>query len=176
MYGVGGTDSGKTVNYYQFVYNDLWSTACPAGYTPQFYPFYEIHLWYPVGGGWSSYIYGDFDAVDGCYGMLYGCPNFQKTFLDRQFVANGHGNDWWNFEGGDILEGWANGTTILDIKRQGSAIKSATLKSYGCTSEFATADSTWSLGSCTIKGKLIKPEKLPDGIPPAGAGPDIYYR
>ena len=92
MYGVGGTVSGKTVNYFQFVYNDLWSTACPAGYTPQFYPFYEIHLWYPVGGGWSSYVSGDLvmllTVVTVCSALR---KMFEKTFLDRQFVAIGHG-------------------------------------------------------------------------------------
>ena len=60
--------------------------------------------------------------------------------------------------------------TVLDIKRKDGVIKSATFKSYGCASEFSTGGGGAS-GSCTINGKLINPEKLPDGIPPAGAAP-----
>jgi hypothetical protein len=174
-YSVSDQVSAKTVNYFQFVYNDLWSTACPAGYTPQFYPFYEIHVWYPEGAGWNSYVsdYVGPNAGDHCYGIL--CPRKEawavpeKTFLDRQFVTIGHG-DWLAFGGGSILEGWANAWTILDIKRDGvGAIKSATLKSFGCASEFAGGG-----GSCTIKGKLIKPEKLPSGIPAAGLGGPVF--
>ena len=166
-YGVGGPVSVKTVNYLQFVYNNHWSTACPEGSTPQFYPFYEIHLWYPAGAGWEYHV-SDYvgPQAEHCYGIL--CPRkeewvSEKTFLDKQFVTIGHG-DWLSFGVGGVLEGCANATTILDIKRQGGAIKSATFKSYGCSSEFA-AGGSWALGSCTIKGKLIKPEKLPDGIP-----------
>ena len=168
-FAVGGTVSGKVVNYFQFVYNDLWSTACPAGYTPQFYPFYEIHVWYPVGGGWEHALAGNIGPGEACYGIL--CPDgeYAKTFLDRQLVTIGH-RDWLYFQGdGVIAAGYATTTTVLDIKRKGSTIKSATLNSYGCASEFETGGG-WALGSCTVKGKLIKPEQLPDGLNPAGAG------
>ena len=174
-FAVGDQVSVKTVNYLQFVYNDLWSTACPAGHTPQFYPFYEIHVWYPVGAGWEYYV-SDYVGphADHCFGVL--CPYkedwvvSEKTFLDKQFVTIGHG-DWLRFGGGGVPEsGGADAVTILDIKRQGSSIKSATFKSYGCASEFSTGAGGAS-GSCTIKGKLIKPEKLPNDIPQAGAGP-----
>jgi hypothetical protein len=174
-YGVGSPVSVKTVNYLQFVYNDLWSTACPAGYTPQFYPFYEIHVWYPVGAGWEHHV-SDYVGpyAEHCFGIL--CPRMEdwvseKTFLDKQFVTIGHG-DWLRFGAGGVLGSGADATTILDIKRQGGIIKSATFKSYGCASEFTAGDS-WALGSCTIKGKLIKPDKLPDGIPEAGVGPQF---
>jgi hypothetical protein len=176
-FAVGDQVSVKTVNYLQFVYNDLWSTACPAGYTPQFYPFYEIHVWYPVGAGWEYYV-SDYVGpyADHCFGIL--CPYkedwvvSEKTFLDKQFVTIGHG-DWLRFGVGGVPEsGGADAVTILDIKRQGSSIKSATFKSYGCASEFSTG-AGGALGSCTIKGKLIKPEKLPSGIPPAGVGPEF---
>ena len=171
-YSVGNQVSAKTVNYLQFVYNDSWSTACPL---TQFYPFYEIHLWYPVGAGWNSYVsdYVGPNAGDHCYGIL--CPRkeawagSEKTFLDRQLVTIGHG-DWLAFRGGSIIDGWANAWTVLDIKRDGAgAIKSATFKSFGCASEFAGGG-----GSCTIKGKLIKPEKLPSGIPRAGLGGPVF--
>lgn len=167
-FSFGDKASVKTVNYLQFVYNNLWSTACPAGSTPQFYPFYEIHVWYPVGAGWglavSEYIG---PGTEYCNGIL--CPYkeewvaSEKTFHDKQFVTIGHGG-WLTFG-----EGYADAVTVLDIKRDnGGVIKSATFKSYGCTSEFGDG---WSLGSCTISGKLIKPETLPDGLDPAGIGP-----
>jgi hypothetical protein len=174
-FSVADQVSVKTVNYLQFVYNDLWSTACPAGSNPQFYPFYEIHVWYPVGAGWDHYV-SDYVGphADHCFGIL--CPYkeawvvSEKTFLDKQFVTIGHG-DWLSFGVGGVPEsGGADAVTILDIKRKDGVIKSATFKSYGCASEFSTGDGGAS-GSCTIKGKLIKPEKLPDGIPPAGAAP-----
>jgi hypothetical protein len=174
-YGAGGPVSVKTVNYLQFVYNNHWSTACPEGSTPQFYPFYEIHVWYPVHGGWEYHV-SDYvgPQAEHCFGIL--CPRkeewvSEKTFLDKQFVTIGHG-DWLRFGVGGVLGSGADATTILDIKRQGGIIKSATFKGYGCSSEFETTGG-WSLGSCTIKGKLIKPEKLPDGIPPAGASPEF---
>jgi hypothetical protein len=168
---VEGKVSGKVVNYFQFVYNNLWSTACPAGYTPQFYPFYEIHVWYPVGGGWEHALAGNIGPGEACYGIL--CPDgdYAKTFLDRQFVTIGHG-DRLHFYGEGGLGNGAAVTTVLDIKRKGSAIKSATLNSYGCASEFNTGNGG-SLGLCTLKGKLIEPEQLPDGLNPAGAG--LYF-
>ena len=174
-FSVADQVSVKTVNYLQFVYNDLWSTACPAGSDPQFYPFYEIHVWYPVGAGWEHYV-SEYVGPhsDHCFGIL--CPYkeewvvAEKTFLDKQFVTLGHG-DWLRFGVGGIPEsGGADAVTILNIKRKGGVIKSATLNSYGCSSEFTAGDG-WALGSCTIKGKLIKPKKLPDGIDPAAAAP-----
>jgi hypothetical protein len=164
---VDDKDSLKTVNYIQFVYNDLWSTACPAGFTPQFYPFYEIHVWYPVGTGWEYVVSDQFGpGSERCFSIV--CPykegwvTAEKTFLDKQFVTIGHG---------DRLvfgEGVVDAVTILDIKRdKGGAIKNATFKSYGCAIEFGEGGS---LGSCTITGKLIKPEKLPDGLNPEGVG------
>ena len=167
---VGGANSGKVINYFQFVYNDLWSIACPAGSTYQYYPFYEIHVWYPAGSGWGYEVTGNIGPGSNCYGMV--CPYYAKTYSDREFVTIGHG-DWLSFGAEGSLEAGADAVTILDIKR-GSAreIKSATLKSYGCASEFGAGGGA-SLGSCTIKGKLIKSEKLPSGIPAAGVGPQF---
>ena len=134
-------------------------------------------MWYPVGGGWDYYV-SDYVGphADHCFGIL--CPYkedwmvYEKTFLDKQFVTIGHG-DWLRFAvGGDPESGGADAVTILDIKRKNGVITSATLKSYGCASEFSTAEGG-ALGSCTINGKLIKPEKLPDGIPPEGVGPEF---
>jgi len=160
---VGDANSGKVVNYYQFVYNDIWSTACPA----QFFPFYELHVWYPGFGGWEYYVSEHIGPGETCYGIL--CPYYTKTSSDKQFVTVGHG-DWLYFQGGDFTSGWANAVTILALKRKEGAITSATLKSYGCISDSGTAAGSVG-GSCTIKGKLIKPDKLPEGINPAGAGP-----
>lgn len=97
------------------------------------------------------------------------CPYYQKSSADKQFVTVGHG-DWLYFGGGGFTEGWANALTMLALKRKSGSVTNGTLKSYGCISDSSTALGQI-FGSCTIKGRLIKPESLPAGIDPAGTGP-----
>lgn len=161
---VGQKQQAKVVNYIQFVYNDVWSTQCPG----DFYPFYEMHVWYPDGAGWS-YSYGAINSDDkACYSM-YGCPYQETTFLDKQFVLYTGNNNAMYFSGENVEYGDANATVTIDIKRgRDNGLKSATLTSLGCSGGFRNANGyTW--GSCTIKGKKFNPEKLPEGIPPEGA-------
>ena len=161
---VGQKQQASVVNYIQFLYNDVWSTQCPF----DFYPFYEIHTWYPDGDEWAS-TYGAINKADeACY-VLYGCPYQETTFLDKQFVLYDANDNGMYLSGESVLSGNANTTLIIDIKRgRDNGFKSATLKSLGCSGGFRTADG-YSWGSCTINGKSINPDKLPEGIPHEGA-------
>jgi hypothetical protein len=161
-YAVGGKAAAKVVNYVQFVYNSAWSTACPG----QFYPFYEIHLWYPVGSGWDYEIYQGYNTFQSETYGLYGSPYYATIFLDKQFVMWAGYWNWLPFQGRDF---WADATMVIDIKRSSGSIKSATFNSATCSSEFLTP-SGWAYGPCAIKGKLLQPEKLPAGLLAAGAG------
>ncbi len=171
---VGSKASAKLVSYIQFVYNTAWSTTCPAGYTPQFYPFYEIHVWYHTTSGWDLSVWQGISTLAGpktTYG-LYGSPYHETTFLDNQFVWWAGFWNWLAFiqeEGGMI---WADATMIIDIKRKNGQIISATFNAVACSTEIeASVGNVW--GSCTLKGKLIKPESLPEGLDANGASPQF---
>jgi hypothetical protein len=153
---VGAKTQGNFVNYVQFVYNDLWA-----------FPFYEMHVWYPTAMGWTYYFDTGADDM-----LLYGAPDWNLTFLDKQFATyGGYGTQWWYFADGEYF-GWGSANVIIDVKRKNGAVNSATLQSLGCSGEGWTNNKdTYSYGGCTIKGKLVKAEKLPNGLDPAGNGP-----
>lgn len=152
----GDKISAKFVNYVQFVYN-----------TAGTYPFYEMHVYYLRDATW----YYHFATSDLTSCLRYGGPTWDLTFLDKQFVTFGGFNEqWWFFEN-DGQYAWVQATVISNVKRKNGAVSSTTLTSEGCIAQIPLVGGDRNLGSCTIKGKLIKPEKLPDGIDPAGVGP-----
>ena len=160
--------SGKVVNYIQFVYNTAWSTACPG----QFYPFYEIHVWYNLGMGWDYDVWQGKSDIgyypsDNTFGF-YGSPYRSKTFLDKQFVWWA---GYWNWLPLQDRTAWADAAIVIDIKRKDGSITTATLNGINCVAEFDATDGSYAMGSCTLKGKLIQPEDLPEGLPQTGAGP-----
>jgi hypothetical protein len=153
---VGDKVSGKYVSYVQFVYN-----------TAGTYPFYEMHVYYPRDPGWNFY----FESTDLNRSLIYGGPDQNLTFLDKQFVTwGGTDKQWWYFENGDVFA-YVNAMVIINVKRKAGVVSGATLTSEGCISQVGLKTHDYVGGSCTIKGKLIKSEILPDGIDPAGFGP-----
>ena len=162
---IGQKQQAKVVNYIQLVYNDVWSTQCPGDFSP----FYEIHTWYPDGNVWD-YDNGAINKDDeACY-ATYGCPYQGKTFLDKQFVFYAGSGNVLYYRGEDVQLGNSDAMMTINIKRgKNDEFKSATLTSIGCSGGFRNANGyTW--GSCTIKGKTIDSDKLPEGISPEGAG------